>query len=87
MGSIPASRTNCRQNFRKILIRMVLQVNQALSVPRLDTTADTLTEKHGQFFRALSSGFSMTKWPGYSSDGGRVRFQRRIPADEIGIKG
>lgn len=60
---------------------MVLQANQSLGDPRLDTTADTLTKKHGQFFRALSPGFSMTKWPGYSSDGGRVRFQRRIPAD------
>jgi hypothetical protein len=81
VGSIPASRTKPRQNLRKPLFRMVLQAHQALSIPRLDTTADTLTEKHGQFFRDLSSGFSMTKWPGYSLDRGCVRFRRRIPAD------
>lgn len=64
-----------------MLIRMVLQVNQSLGDPRLDTTADTLTKKHGQFFRALSPGFSMTKWPGYAKEGSRMRFQRRIPED------
>lgn len=31
--------------------------------------------------RDLPPGFSMKKWPGYSADSGRSRFQRRIPED------
>lgn len=60
---------------------MVPKVHQAPSTPRLDTNADTLTERHGQFLRSLRVGFDMKKWPGYSKGGGRVQFQRRVPED------
>lgn len=49
--------------------------------PRLDTLADTLLRNVEQFFRVLSPELTMTKWPGYIADGGRTRFQRRIPED------
>ena len=60
---------------------MVVKASQVLSVSRLDTTADTLTKKHGRYARDFPSGFSMNKWPGYVKEGSRMRFQRRIPQD------
>lgn len=60
---------------------MVRDVNQALSPSRLDKPADTLTERHGQLLRTFRAEFVMAKPPGYSKDGNRIRFQRRIPED------
>jgi hypothetical protein len=42
---------------------------------------DTLTERHGQLLRNLKTEFIMAKPPGYSKEGNRIRFQRRIPED------
>jgi hypothetical protein len=60
---------------------MVPNVNQAPSSSRLDTSADTLTEKHGQLLRTFRAELVMAKPPGYSKEGNRIRFQRRIPED------
>jgi integrase len=63
------------------LIRMVPKVNQGLSDPRLDKSADTLTKRHGQLLRNFRTELVMAKPPGYSKEGNRTRFQRRIPED------
>lgn len=60
---------------------MVPNVNQALSSSRLDKSADTLADKHGQLLRTFRGEFLMAKPPGYSKEGNRLRFQRRIPED------
>lgn len=81
MGSIPASRAIIQHVLRKALIRKIFQENQPLRSSRLDTTADTLALEADEMFR-LTAGLVMKKrWPGYSEDSGRVRFQRRVPED------
>jgi hypothetical protein len=60
---------------------MVLKVNQLLGVPPSGYNSGYIDRKTRPVFRELLSGFSMRKAPGYTKEGSRMRFQRRVPPD------